>query len=316
MNKGNRAKFVRTIVYVFGPKSCYPDYKNNKPICLEDGNWLKIGEAHSEDCTTDKLEIAMERIKQEVHTGIPYTCRLYDAFEFPYKRNTDKRIRDILAEELFGLPTSKSSNKLITDVYEIKAGREYVYGATRKQIKNALDIFELEIVREHRGKSDFDTIMGYIDNNTAEFDSPSEDDNTTRKSPLNGNVFWPKVLKELPDNIKMTHGNNKSYVSCSSSNQKYWYAANYRVRFNDAYVAIETYGGEAARKTMNDLIRDNSIPLVFEERPGVKNPEKWGWYFTTELENTTEEELQEWFVKNITLVYNLIEQALRNSLKA
>ena len=125
------------------------------PIRLEDGNWLKIGETHSQDETSDKLEIAMARVRLETHTGIQYTCRLYDAFEYPYKSKTDDAIRKILAEELFDLGTSKATNKNITDPYEIKAGQEYVYGATRDQIKNALAVFERNLLLDNYGKSNY-----------------------------------------------------------------------------------------------------------------------------------------------------------------
>lgn len=312
MKKETKDKYVRTIVYVFGPKKCHPDYMKGHPIRLEDGNWLKIGETHSEDETSDKLEIAMARIRLEIHTGIPYTCRLYDAFEYPFKFHTDDAIRKILAEELFGLGTSKATNKNITDPYEIKAGREYVYGATRDQIKNALAVFERNLLCDHYGKSNYETIMKYVKKNRADFDSTSDEDNASGKSPLNGNVFWPKVMDALPDNIKPTHGDKKSYIQISSSQSGFKFAAGYRVRFNDAFVGIETDRGEIFREKMNTLLKDNNITLDLEEMQGSKNPEKWAWCFTTDLDKT-EEDLQAWFVNKITRLYNLINPLLENT---
>ena len=310
MKKGTTAKMVRTIVYVFGPKRCHSDYMKGLPIRLEDGNWLKIGETHSQDETSDKLEKAMNRIRLETHTGIPYTCRLYDVFEYPYKNHTDDAIRKILAEDLFGLDTSKATNKNITDLYEIKAGREYVYGATRNQIKNALAVFERDLLHNHYGKSDFDTIMKYVTRNMAAFDIEDDEENGSGKSPLNGNVFWPKVMDALPDSIKPTHGDKKTYIQITSSKPGFKFAAGYRVRINDAFVGIETDGGEKAREKMNDLLKDNNI-LNLEERQGSRNPQKWAWSITTDLDKT-EEELQAWFVDNITLIYNLLNPLLDN----
>ena len=307
MKKGANNKMVRTVVYVFGPKSGYSHYMNDTPHNNELDSWIKIGEAHSDDFTTDKMEIAMNRIKQEVHTGIPYTCRLYDAFEYPYRSHTDDIIRDIMSEELFGLSTSKASNKLIVDPFEIKAGREFVYGATRKHVKNSLARFEHDLFVGHMELDDFETVKGFIKSNSSEFDSPSEDDSPTTKGFLDNNSFWESVIKRLPSRIQATHPKNKSYLTAKTSRSGFWYAANYRVRFNDAYVALETYGGEKARQSVNDYIKEKGINIHLEEKQGVNNKEKWGWYFSTNLDKT-ENELRDWFVESITLVYDQLEQ--------
>ena len=135
----------RTIIYVFGPKRLSAKYYENKEIRREEGGWLKIGQTSEENDAVDKKESAMRRIKTEVRTGIPEVSQLFDVFEYPYREgNNDDVIRTLLAEDIYTLENSKSNNReLGLDKYDIKAGREFVYGATRSQVKNALAKYQV-----------------------------------------------------------------------------------------------------------------------------------------------------------------------------
>ena len=118
----------RTIIYVFGPKRLSPQYSSNTELKLQEGGWLKIGQTSEENDNIDKWESAMVRINQEVRTGIPEVCQLFEVFEYPEQTgNTDDAIRSLLTDDIYNLECSKVHNQNI-DKYEIRAGREFVYG--------------------------------------------------------------------------------------------------------------------------------------------------------------------------------------------
>lgn len=89
-------------------------------------------------------ESALRRIKTEVRPGIPEVCQLFDVYKFPYREgNNDDVVRTLLAEDIYTLENSKFHNRETEqDKYVIKAGREFVYGATRNQVRNALAKYE------------------------------------------------------------------------------------------------------------------------------------------------------------------------------
>ena len=124
----------RTLIYVFGPKRLSSHYFSNTELKQEDGGWLKIGQTSETDDCKDMWDCAMERINQEVRTGIPEVCQLFDVFEYPeMSGNVDDRIRNLLTNDMYCLECSKLHNQSV-EKYEIKAGREFVYGVTRSQI--------------------------------------------------------------------------------------------------------------------------------------------------------------------------------------
>lgn len=96
---------------MFGPKRLSSQYVSNKELNREDGGWLKIGQTSETDDNKDKWESAIGRINQEVRTGIPEVCQLFDVFEYPeMSGNVDDRIRDLLTNDLYSLECSKVHN--------------------------------------------------------------------------------------------------------------------------------------------------------------------------------------------------------------
>ena len=76
-----------TIVYVFGPEQCGDKYLNNDVLTRDAMEWVKIGQTdfdgNIDEVTPEMLkEQSMKRIKQEIKTGIPVTCKIFDVFIF------------------------------------------------------------------------------------------------------------------------------------------------------------------------------------------------------------------------------------------
>jgi len=160
-----KKEFSYIIVYVFGPEQCEEKYFNDEILTRDAGEWVKIGETgydgKLDDITREDMKCkAMVRIKQESRTGIPVPSKIYDLFIFPYRKNTDEQIRNRLCDDLFDIESSKRINKCITnDDSLIPAGREFVYGVCRSNIKYAVQSFDHDLIVN---AEDEKTIRDYI----------------------------------------------------------------------------------------------------------------------------------------------------------
>ena len=150
-----------TIVYVFGPEQCEEKYFNDEILSREAGEWVKIGETgYQGDIETITDEIlrkeALSRIRQESRTGIPVTSVLYDVFIFPYKSHTDDDIRDILCKEIYEMENSRQINRELEEG-KIPAGKEFVYGVRRRNIKFAVQSFDHDLIAKAYDSDDADS---------------------------------------------------------------------------------------------------------------------------------------------------------------
>ena len=219
----------RTIIYVFGPKRLSPQYSSNTELKLQEGGWLKIGQTSEENDNIDKWESAMVRINQEVRTGIPEVCQLFEVFEYPEQTgNTDDAIRSLLTDDIYNLECSKVHNQNI-DKYEIRAGREFVYGVTRSQVLNAIAKFERNLILDNYGKEGFDNLMQMIkDNNSGDSPleinqdiDPSAEISTNKKSEWCDNL-WNSVIDKIKSTIGSSISNPKGrpYINFNSPRRK------------------------------------------------------------------------------------------------
>ena len=85
----------RTIIYVFTPKRLQRDYQSRLRLPDFPLGWIKIGKTSSDNDDEDKWDVAYNRIKQEVRTGISETCVLVDVFEYPEISGSPKSISTI-----------------------------------------------------------------------------------------------------------------------------------------------------------------------------------------------------------------------------
>lgn len=157
-----------TIVYVFGPEICKDKYFKDEKVSREAGEWVKIGETgyhgNIESITTEIMKKeAISRIRQETRTGLPITSLLYDVFIFPYKSHTDDIIREKLCNEIYEIENSKQINKDLEED-KIPAGREFVYGVRRSNIKYAVQSYDHDLIAEaYAKKLDNDADIAKID---------------------------------------------------------------------------------------------------------------------------------------------------------
>lgn len=306
----------RTIVYVFGPRRLASRYFSNDIMDLEEGGWLKIGKTTCED-GKDKWDSAIGRIYQEVRTGIPEVCQLFDVFEYPLMNgNVDDEIRTLLTDDVYILENSKAHNKEV-EKYEIKAGREFVYGVKRNQVLNAIAKFERNLILQNYGKGHFDDLMTLIKNNAVDevpFEPNENNDTTDVKDSKSDwcNQLWDWVVSELEGKIK-EHINNpkgRPYIFINSKNSSLSYSIGYSVRYNLTTVEVLTTNGESGRDKVDSFIRENniltSIPGL-KRKQGAKNKDKWAWSISDSFDKP-DDELAKWFVEKILLFYRIFER--------
>ncbi len=307
----------RSIIYVFGPKRLSAKYFANSEMNQHEGGWLKIGQSSTDDDSEDKWGCAIKRIKGETHTGIPEVCQLYDVFEYPFKEgNNDDVLRTILAEDIYSLECSKSHNREV-EKYEIKAGREFVYGVTRSQVMNAVAKYERNLILEYYQKETFDYLMQLIQRNNAIDEVPFEPNDTTNPSEQEDskynwyNQLWDKVISRIQLDVNITNPKGRPYIFFRSpSNRQLSYVLGYSVRYGITSVSIETYQGETMRDNINEFISENDIMAKIPDlkmNQGVKNKEKWAWS-VSDTSDKTDNELIDWFVSTLLLFYRSFER--------
>jgi len=215
-----------TIVYVFGPEQCEDKYLNNDVLKREAMEWVKIGQTdfvgNIEDVTPEILkEQSMARIKGEIRTGIPVTCKIYDVFIFPkiiengVQKNVkiDGLIRGKLCNELYDdIENSMLINKEVrADKTRIQAGDEFVYGASRPKILYAVQSYDHELFQN----ADYDVNMlaTICRCNNKDINSGAQDDDNerlasrSRKPTLDLN----RILNE-GDEVVLTNGSGETIV--------------------------------------------------------------------------------------------------------
>lgn len=309
----------RTIIYVFGPKRLSPQYSSNTELKLQEGGWLKIGQTSEENDNIDKWESAMVRINQEVRTGIPEVCQLFEVFEYPERTgNTDDAIRSLLTDDIYNLECSKVHNQNI-DKYEIRAGREFVYGVTRSQVLNAIAKFERNLILDNYGKEGFDNLMQMIkDNNSGDSPleinqdiDPSAEISTNKKSEWCDNL-WNSVIDKIKSTIGSSISNPKGrpYINFNSPRRKdFFYDCGYSVRYGITTVTISTLNGEDAKTQMDEFIAKNDVLTQLPDlklKQGTKQKNKWAWLITDTLDKT-DDELVNWFADTILKFYSIFE---------
>jgi len=308
----------RTIIYVFGPKRLAAKYFANGEMTQQEGGWLKIGQTSETDDNINKWECAMNRIKAETHTGIPEVSQLYDVFEYPFKEgNNDDVLRSILAEDIYQLECSKMHNRAL-EKYEIKAGREFVYGVCRSQVLNAVAKFERNLMLEYYKQEEFDYLMELIQKNNADEEetTPNIDDNGAMPADAKTewcDQLWGKVIEKLDLDVKITNPQGRPYIYfMSKANKVFSYVLGYSVRYGTTTVSIETYQGEIVRDELNRFIADNDILSKIPNlkmNQGVKRKEKWAWSVSDTLEKS-DDELVDWFANTLLLFYQTFEKVI------
>lgn len=318
----------RTIIYVFGPKRLAHQYResinvqNSQDSC-DVTNWLKIGMTTSEDDNLDKWEVALNRIKQESRTGISEICVILDVFEYPYiEGKPDDEIRLLMTDDVYSLANSKANNGLLENKYEIKAGQEFVYGASRSHVLAAIAKFERNLILKKCPKleptdenlSEFVNLIKMIQSNLDDASDEQEDStsNTTPQASPEVDSFYWKLIDRMPDYIKekCNHTNGKNYMTIRTRRSDCkWYYLTFNVKRNYTAIQLETYSGTEDRDKVNNYIDENNIRAIIPDLKKVrqgKSDKKFSWDLTGSYDDN-EESVIKWFVDNTKLMFDAFE---------
>ena len=312
----------RTIIYVFGPKRLASEYQNGNEVSQESTdvtNWLKIGLTTTEDDSLDKWDAAKNRIDQEARTGIPETCQILDVFEYPFlSGKPDDEVRRLMTEDVYKFANSKANNGLIENKYEIKAGQEFVYGASRSLVLAAIAKFERNLIIKiyKHSKDKLESLIQMIQSNMDDAaDEPELEGASNKVSPQDTKVFdsfYEKLMVALPGYIseKCNHTPGKNYMTIRTNRpQGKWYYLAFSVKRGTTSVQFETYEGESGKDSIEKYILDNDIysklPDLEPVRQG-KSGTKFSWDIHGKYigdENT----VITWFVETTKAMYDAFE---------
>jgi len=307
----------KTVIYVFGPKRLSEDYKAGKVLTIENGGWLKIGLTTC-NMADDAADAAMKRIQGEVRTGIAETCRLFEVFEYPLMPGKpDDEIRGILTSGMYNLDNSKDNNKKIEDIYEIKAGNEYVYGISKNNLRYAIIAFERELFKKYFNKEaeDRQLFSDCIERNDSRYEMPVSDDDSSSTKTYTTNdkydKFWEKVISKLPNNIKeIVHlSKGRPYINIGNSNGRFMVNAVFSPQKDEAMVDLNgPKVGEEGKQEIERFIKDNGIANI-NALQGTRCLERWYWPETTQY-SQDEENLVNWFAEKIQIFYDNFKPVL------
>lgn len=303
----------RTIIYVLTPKRIQQDYLNGFQLPMFPLGWVKIGKTSSSDDNEDKWDAAYRRVNQEVHTGISEPCVLVDVFEYPYLQgNPDDVVRDLMTSDVYELHDSRFHNQSVqSPLYEIKAGREYIYGTSRRQILAAVAKFERNLLIEESDSKKLMDLILFIKRNNETSIEDAEENNTNSKSLPQLKIYDDIILELSHNHINAIHYDNKNYGLIKSMRKDVTvYSFSYSHRYNQASIAIETMG-ENNKLKIEDYIEEKQIRecvALSGPQQGVKNKEKYAWKLVEIYKDYNEETVKEWFVSNLTKIFDLFEK--------
>lgn len=305
----------RTIIYVFTPKRLQEEYFNGVQFKECTTEWLKIGMTSTSNDNEDKWDAAFTRINQEVRTGISEPCVLVDVFEYPkLNGKPDNVIRNLMTNNVFELQDSKQHNKSVDQQkYEIKAGQEYIYGASKKQVWAAIAVFERNLLIENQGANNFKDFIECITKNN-ETAIEDQENNMTIKIDNKDIKIYDEIVNDLSNNqIKAIHPSNKNYGYIQSKGKISCYSFSFSRKHNQAIIAVETIGGVSDMQEIEEYITNNNIRqniALNAPEQGMKKQDKYSWKLIKQYENYDEVNIKNWFVENIIKIYNTFNQNL------
>lgn len=309
----NKSNFYmeRTIIYVFGPKRLQDNYQNGKNLQKDFTGWLKIGQTSTTEDQEDKWDAAMKRVKQEQRTGICEPSILFDVFEYPKtKGNLDAKIRRALTEEVYDLESSVLHNTFVDEQkYEIKAGVEFIYGASRKQILSAVAKIERDLIIQ---QSDEDRQRQMIQLVKKNYEGIFEDYDVEERNISIDISFYDTIIDNLSQYIKGNHTPGRNYAVFHSSItkfQKCGYSIKYSIKRNTAIIDFESSEGEEIfSKVENMLLTIRPALEITGPFPGSKNPQKTFWRLSKSFDCFDSNKVIEWFTINMRAMYDVFEQ--------
>lgn len=303
----------RTIIYVLTPKRFQQDYLNGFALPMFPLGWVKIGKTSSSDDNEDKWDAAYRRVTQISNTGISEPCVLVDVFEYPHLNGKpDDVVRDLLTSDVYELQDSRFYNQSVQpSSFEIKAGREYVYGISRRQVLAAIAKFERNLLIDEVDSNKQMDLIKFIKGNNETSIEDAEDNNPINNATQHLKIY-DDVAKELAKKqIAVIHYDNKNYGLIKSGRKDLTvYSFSYSHRYNQATIAVETIGEENKQK-IEDFIEENKVReavALSGPQQGAKNKEKYAWKMIDIYKEYQETNIKEWFVSNLATIIDLFEK--------
>lgn len=311
----------RTIIYILGPKRLQDDYQKGKQLPNEFTGWLKIGQTSTkENEDIDKWKAVLRRVNQEPRTGIPEPSIILDVFEYPKMRtNLDDRIRRELTNEIFGIDSSEQYNLHVKNRnFEIKAGREFVYGASRNQVLYAIAKFERDLLLQQKNKDQIDILVNLIKKNCADiYEDDLIQESAMNAQQLDGFKFYDKIVNNLSGcSIIGNHTDGRNYATFNSNInilKNCGYSIKYSLRRNTAIIDFETYDGENGRNIIEEKLSQISNRPIEIDGPNVgsKNGNKFFWRASKSFEGFEENVVVEWFLENVRIMNDFFENIMK-----
>ena len=140
---------------------------------------------------------------------------------------------------------------------------------------------------------------------------------TTETSSDTDEVPWAEILwTPLKDylakvsNIKGSKPADRSYTIYKIKSINAQIVPWYRVKTNEAGVALETYGGEEVKTIIDNLLSKaptDSVVRQAELSQGKKNKDKWNWTVIANIDRN-DSSIVQWYADAILAFYSLIER--------
>lgn len=280
-------------------------------------NWLKIGLTTTEDDTLDKWDAAKNRICQEARTGIPETCVILDVFEYPgLDGKADDEVRRLMTDDVYNFANSKANNDLIENKYEIKAGQEFVYGASRSHVLAAIAKFERNLIIKtyKQSKDKLEGLIHMIQSNMDDASGDQEETSSNASQQDTGvfDSFYEKLIVAMPDYIaeRCNHTTGRNYMTIRTDRSDCkWYYLVFSVKRLTTSVQLETYKGIEGRTKVEEYITNNNIlarlPQLEPARQG-KSDNKFSWDIKGEYKGD-EASVIKWFVDTTKAMFDAFE---------
>ena len=125
-------------------------------------------------------------------------------------------------------------------------------------------------------------------------------------------IIWTPLKEKLSkmSDIKGSKPADRSYTIYKIKSINAQIVPWYRVKSNEAGVALETYGGEEVKAIIDDLLSKapaDSVVRQAELSPGKKNKDKWNWTLINTIDKYDSNIIQ-WYTDTILAFYSAIER--------
>ena len=223
-----------------------------------------------------------------------------------------------MTEDVYKFANSKANNGLIENKYEIKAGQEFVYGASRSHVLAAIAKFErnliIKIYKHSKDKLEslIQMIQSNMDDAADELEIEGASNKVSQQDTSVFDSFYEKLMVALPEYIseRCNHTPGRNYMTIRTNRPLCkWYYLAFSVKRGTTAVQLETYDGLKGKDSVEQFILDNNInsklPQLEPARQG-KSDDKYSWDIHGDYKGN-EDTVINWFVETTKAMYDTFE---------